>query len=52
MDIRINLLKIISKEHPLINTILGDCEKKIDFEMKVFSGSANQKPQRTSENYY
>ena len=32
MDIRENLLKIISQEHPKINTILGDCEKKIDFE--------------------
>jgi tRNA G46 methylase TrmB len=25
MDIRENLLKIISKEHPKVNTILGDC---------------------------
>jgi len=36
MDIRENLLKIISKEHPKINTILGDCEKKIDFENNFF----------------
>ena len=36
MDIRENLLKIISKEHPKINTILGDCEKKIDFEKVIF----------------
>ena len=36
MDIRENVLKIISKEHPKINTILGDCEKKIDFENNFF----------------
>ena len=36
MDIRENLLKIISKEHPMVNTILGDCEKKINFENNFF----------------
>ena len=36
MDIRENLLKIISSEHPTINTILGDCEKKINFENNFF----------------
>ena len=36
MDIRQNLLKIVSKEHPMINTILGDCEKKIEFENNFF----------------
>ena len=36
MDIRENLLKIISKEHPMINTILGDCEKKLNFEDNFF----------------
>jgi ubiquinone/menaquinone biosynthesis C-methylase UbiE len=36
MDIRENLLKIISKEHPKINTILGDCEEKINFENNFF----------------
>ena len=36
MDIRQNLLQIISKEHPEINTILGDCEKKINFENNFF----------------
>ena len=36
MDIRENLLKIISKEHHMINTILGDCEKKLNFEDNFF----------------
>ena len=36
MDIRRNLLKIISKEHPMINTILGDCEKEINFKNDFF----------------
>ena len=36
MDIRENLLKIISNEHPMINTILGNCEKKINFEDNFF----------------
>ena len=36
MDLRENLLKIISKEHPMVNTILGDCEKKINFENNFF----------------
>ena len=36
MDIRENLLKIIAKEYPMVNTILGDCEKKINFENNFF----------------
>ena len=30
MDIRENLIKIISDEHPNVQTVLGDCEKSID----------------------
>ena len=36
MDIRENLLKVLSAEHPKINTILGDCEKKIEFKDNFF----------------
>jgi len=36
LDIRENLLKYLSKEHPLVKSILGDCEKKLDFEDNFF----------------
>ncbi len=36
MDIRENLLKILSKEHPNIKTIVGDCEKQLNFENNFF----------------
>ena len=36
MDIRENLIKIISEEHPNVQTVLGDCEKKINFENNFF----------------
>lgn len=35
-DIRKNLLKVLSKEQPMVNTILGDCQKKISFENNFF----------------
>ncbi len=36
MDKRENLLKIISEEHPFVQTVLGDCEKKFNFENNTF----------------
>jgi len=36
MDIRENLLEILSKEHPMVNAILGDCEKEFNFENNFF----------------
>tara|TARA_B100001964_G_scaffold57681_1_gene65326 strand:- start:2509 stop:3264 length:756 start_codon:yes stop_codon:yes gene_type:complete len=36
LDIRENLLKILTKEHPMVNTIIGDCENDLKFENNFF----------------
>lgn len=36
LDIRENLLKILSKDYPSIKTVLGDCEKKLEFVDNFF----------------
>ena len=36
LEVRENLLKILTKEHPKVKTILGDCEKDLDFEDNFF----------------
>tara|TARA_B100000700_G_C15027178_1_gene848784 strand:+ start:1175 stop:1903 length:729 start_codon:yes stop_codon:yes gene_type:complete len=36
LERRENLLKILKKEHPEVNTVHGDCEKKLNFEDNFF----------------
>ena len=36
LDVRKNVLDILSKEHSSVNAVLGDCEKKLKFEDKFF----------------
>ena len=36
LDSRKNILRQLKKEHPKVNTILGDCQKKIKFKKNFF----------------
>ncbi len=36
LDIRKNVLNVLSNEHPSINTVLGDCQEELKFDNNFF----------------